>query len=148
MMEKQVDVRPARTPEEISKALEIRRQVFVVEQGIGSDLDVDGLDSRCLHVLAWLGELAIATGRLRVEGETGVLARIAVLPKHRGRGVGRLVVSKLEELAKGQALNRLELHPHLHLEGFYSDLGYRRRPGEFAVGGYRLLTMVKDLKGG
>lgn len=146
-MDTRLKVRRTRSAEEIAMALEIRRRVFVEEQGIPADLDEDGLDGRAIHVLAWLEGVAIATGRLVVEGcNAGAVARIAVVPARRGNGIGRAVLLKLEELAYQAGLSRLELHPHTYLEKFYSDLGYSRVPGGTTVGPYDLLTMVKSLE--
>ena len=132
--------------EEISAAREIRKQVFVDEQEIPAHLDDDGLDEHAFHVLCRLEQEFVATGRLIVHSPSvGVLARIAVLPNYRGQGLGRLIVEKLEAIAVIQGLKELRLHPHRHLEAFYSDLGYERVSGTSAVGGHELITMHKNI---
>src|SRR5690606_1228452 len=54
----------------------IRKVVFVDEQGVSQEEEMDGRDDSCVHALATLGDTAVATGRLRPEGSIG---RMAVL---------------------------------------------------------------------
>lgn len=139
-------IKVAKTPEEVIAAQRIRQRVFVGEQEIPAHLDADGLDDSAFHVLCYSGNEAIATGRLvDLEPQHGVLARIAVLPEYRGRGVGRLVVKELEALASDLGLVRLTLHPHTHLETYYGSLGYKRVSGTSVVGKHELITMRKNI---
>ncbi len=137
----------ARTPEALQQARAIREQVFTVEQGIPAALVHDGLDASALHVLALHEGMPAATGRLTIapNGE-GVLARIAVLPAYRGRGLGKGVVQHLEALARREGLATVSLKPHHYLETFYAGLGYETVPGSFTTAGpHPLITMTKRL---
>ena len=144
-MDRDMKPRIAATADEVAACLAIRRRVFVVEQGIPEELDDDGLDDRALHVVVGDGDRVVATGRLIVDGDTGVLARIAVVPSHRGRGLGGRVVRRLEALAREHGARRVSLHPHQYLEAFYQRLGYHTVGGTSVVGEHVLITMVKDL---
>ncbi len=141
------DIRVTRveTHRELASALEIRKEVFVLEQGIPAELDNDGKDGDALHVLVYAGGRAVATGRVVVSG-TGeaVLARIAVRREHRNRGLGRRVVRELEALGAEGGARTFRLHPHHYLERFYEGLGYRTVGEGGSVGGHRLIGMVKQ----
>jgi len=77
----------ARLPGDLTSIHEVRRQVFIIEQGIPAHLEWDGQDSSCHHVLATdPRQAAIGTGRLDPRGRIG---RMAVLPDWRSHGVGR-----------------------------------------------------------
>ena len=130
----------------MSAALAIRKRVFVEEQEIPDHLDSDGLDASAVHVLVLDGETPVATGRLVVEAPgVGVLARSAVVPGHRGFGLGQRVVQRLEALAREQGVAELSLHPHRYLERFYERLGYRTVAGTSVVGRHELITMEKSI---
>ena len=137
----------ARTPEALEQTRAIREQVFAVEQGIPLDLVRDGLDASALHVLALVDDAPAATGRLTIANDReGILARIAVLPAYRGRGLGKRVVQHLETLARREGLAMVSLKPHQYLETFYANLGYEAVPGSFTTAGlHPLLTMTKRL---
>lgn len=128
-------------------ALVIRERVFVEEQGIPLFEDRDGNDERSVHVLACVGELPVGTGRLlpRPDG-LGHLARIAVLPDFRGRGLGGRIVRTLESCARKAGLRGVYLEAHEHLAPFYRRLGYHRTPGTRRVGTHRLVNMTKTFE--
>ncbi|MCB0183292.1 MAG: GNAT family N-acetyltransferase [Caldilineaceae bacterium] len=132
---------------ELGQAQAIRHQVFVEEQGIPAELEYDGADLSAIHVLAYQGEDAVATGRLLLEPDgVGVLGRIAVIGPVRGQGIGGQVVRQLEQCAVAAGVQRLILHPHAYLEKFYTALGYQTiAGGESTVGAHRLLLMEKQL---
>ncbi|MFB3132027.1 MAG: GNAT family N-acetyltransferase, partial [Rhodothermales bacterium] len=107
----------------------------------------DGLDAAAIHVLALYDEAPAATGRLTMTSDReGVLARIAVLPDYRGKGLGKHVVQHLEALARREGLATVSLKPHHYLEDFYQKMGYTTVPGSFSTAGpHPLLTMTKPL---
>mgnify|MGYP006276639369 CR=1 FL=1 len=131
--------------EGLAASRNIRVAVFVKEQGIPRELELDETDYNATHVLVYSGDTPVATGRLSVDEETGIIARIAVLPAYRGMGLGRRVVGMLEEQARRRKLEAVELSPHHYLERFYAELGYVRIPGTEEVAGHRLIRMRKNL---
>jgi predicted GNAT family N-acyltransferase len=131
-------------PREMETAFAIRFEVFVREQGIPAELDLDGKDQQAHQVLVCSVGRGVATGRVLVsESGEAVLARIAVLPDFRGHGLGRIVVRELEAIAVEAGATSFRLHPHDYLERFYRDLGYTTVEGVDSVGGHRLITMSK-----
>lgn len=146
-MPAKIIIEEVRTPEVLRKAQAIREQIFVVEQGIPRELEQDGQDAASIHVLALYDGAPAATGRLTMTSDReGVLARIAVLPDYRGKGLGKRVVQRLEALARREGLATVSLKPHHYLEDFYQKMGYATVPGSFStVGAHPLLTMTKPL---
>lgn len=136
----------ARTGAERAEALAIRYAVFVQEQGIPVEIEQDGHDEEADHVLILHAGRPVGTGRLRcLPGLLGKLERIAVLPSHRGQGIGRELVLALEAVARERDMKAVVLEPHDDLLAFYRKLGYRRIPGARTVGMHRLITMEKRL---
>jgi predicted GNAT family N-acyltransferase len=145
-MMRDAEVKRGLTPAEMETAFAIRLRVFVEEQGIPAELDLDGDDEQAHHVLVYATGRAVATGRVLVsDSGEAVLARIAVLPDCRGLGLGRIVVRELEEIAVEAGATSLRLHPHHYLERFYQELGYKKVPGTESVGGHELITMTKPI---
>jgi predicted GNAT family N-acyltransferase len=114
---------------ELALCLALRQQVFVIEQGISVDLEMDHYDAtphECIHVLILdEQEKAMATGRLVSYGEnTGKFQRIAVREDKRGRGMGREIVASLEQQAISSGLLWVMLDAQCSAEKFYAKLGY------------------------
>ncbi len=128
-----------------TRAREVRITVFVEEQGIPRELELDELDATASHALACDNDTPVATGRVNVDGQRATIARIAVLPAYRGRGIAARIVGMLEQRARERSATVAELSAHYYLEDFYTRLGYRRVPGEEWVAGHRLIKMQKDL---
>jgi len=100
----------------------IRERVFVVEQGVPRELELDGLDAGADHVLAWGPDGHPAgCGRMLADGHIG---RMAVLPAHRRRGVGGALLAALLERARERGLSRVFLHAQVTAAPFYESHGF------------------------
>lgn len=99
----------------------IRETVFIKEQNVSPELEVDGLDPECLHVIVKLGNKYSATGRIQKDGHIG---RVAVLKECRGIGLGKTVIKTLIENAKKRGLGRVYLGAQIRAKNFYKKLGF------------------------
>lgn len=130
--------------DESSSALRtIRETVFIHEQGVPVELEWDGLDSSCAHVLAWndRGE-AIGTARMQ---RNGTIGRMAVLKDWRGRGVGQALLQTLLDLAIKQGLARVSLSAQIHALGFYERAGFHIVGEPYMDAGIPHRKIVKEL---
>ncbi len=119
-------------PEEFPLCLEIRREVFVEEQGVAWDEELDGLDPECVQFLAFDGETVVGTARLRVTEEGLAKAeRVAVRAAWRKRSVGRALMDALEIEAAKRGLAEMFLAAQLGAIPFYERLGYRAEGPRF-----------------
>ena len=144
-----VVVEPVVTEEQRAVAYAIRREVFVVEQGVPEDLERDEHDDTADHVLAWLDGRAVGAGRLVVEpGGVGHLGRLAVLPAGRGRGIGAALVRGIEARARTRGLSTVVLGAQTHAIGFYERLGYVAYGPEFDDAGIPHRMMRRDVAEG
>lgn len=100
----------------------IRETVFIAEQAVPRELEWDGLDPLCAHVLAWNeSDEAIGTARMQPQGTIG---RMAVLKHCRGHGVGHALLQTLLDLAARQGLSRVTLSAQTHAISFYERAGF------------------------
>ncbi|MFB6082860.1 MAG: GNAT family N-acetyltransferase [Halorientalis sp.] len=130
----------------LADAFAVRRDVFVDEQGVDEAVEIDGRDDDAVHVIAYDGERAVGTARLRTVGdETGKVERVAVRRERRGEGLGRELMDAVEDLARERGLNLLVLHAQTTVEGFYRDLGYETVSDEFEEAGIPHVEMRKRL---
>ena len=146
-MRVEIKIKLATTSEEIAATQKIRQKLFIDEQGISPDLEFDALDESAFHVLCYVGNMLVGTGRLVIlDSNSAVLSRIALLPEYRGQGYGSLLVKHLEGLANQHGVRELALYPHKHLERFYNKLGFKRVSGTSFVGTHELITMRKFIE--
>jgi len=118
----------------------VREQVFVHEQHVPLELEWDGLDPQCLHVIAGDGSGAvIGTARMLADGHIG---RMAVLPAWRGRGVGSALLRALLEEARRRGIEHPFLHAQTAAIGFYLRHGFAIAGHEFMDAGIPHVTMV------
>ncbi|MMZ49758.1 putative N-acetyltransferase YjcF [compost metagenome] len=134
--------------EELNIAFQIREEVFVKEQGVPLEDEFDEFDSlhgQCEHILVYFNEMPAGTGRIIIRDGIGKLDRISILKPYRQFGLGKLIVSSLEEIAKNKELSKVKLHGQTHAEGFYHKLGYQTSSDIFMEDGIPHYLMVKDL---
>lgn len=110
----------------------IRITVFVEEQGFAREIELDGRDPDCVHVLARHGDEAIGTARMLPDGHIG---RVSVLPAYRRQGVGTKLILALLEIARVRELAHVDLDSQLHAIPFYENLGFRCQGAVFQEAG-------------
>jgi ElaA protein len=125
----------SRVASEAEQALahEIRRTVFVIEQGVPVEVEVDGKDGEAAHFLAWVGARAVATARVRPTAKGHKLERVAVLASVRGRRVGEALIRHV--LAALPAHCTVYVHAQSSALGFWQRLGFVAEGPGFVEGG-------------
>lgn len=124
---------------------DVRFAVFVEEQGVPPEIEMDDADPRCVHVLAFFDESAVGTARLDVE-HGGKVGRLAVTKPMRGRGVGTALMRRLHEVARERGLRGVWCHAQLAAEPFYAKLGYESSGERFDEAGIEHVRMDKRLE--
>ena len=125
------------------EAHRIREQVFVHEQGVPPELEMDGQDAHCDHALAFATDgAAIGTGRLLPDGHIG---RMAVLQEWRGQGVGALLLQALVEHARRRGDAKVRLNAQSAAAAFYRRYGFAVSGPEFMEAGIPHVPMQRDL---
>ncbi|MGL6313566.1 GNAT family N-acetyltransferase [Vibrio sp. WXL103] len=137
-----MDVKLGASAEIIAQAQAIRFQVFTQEQGIGKDLDKDGLDEQSMHALVIEGNTAVATARLYQTNDThAVLARVAVLKSYRKQGLAGCVVDALMRYARQHGVDTVDIHAHQYLRDYYQKHGFSFIKNVEVVAGHQLIEM-------
>jgi predicted GNAT family N-acyltransferase len=135
-----IEVRP--WEEARAHAAPIRFAVFVQEQGVPPEIELDDMDGRCLHAVAFHDDLPVGTARLLPDGHIG---RMAVLGEWRGRGVGGLMLAMLIERARARGDREVALSAQVHAVPFYRAHGFVEEGAEYLEAGIRHQSMRKAL---
>ena len=139
------EVRVAASSSEVDEALELRRRVFVGQQGVTLEADRDGLDATALHLVAVDAGRIVGTCRLVFDGALARLGRMAVEDDVRGRGIGAAILERAEVEARAAGSQRIRLHAQLAARSLYERGGFEVQGEEFLEEGIPHLTMEKPL---
>jgi len=123
-------------------AAPIRFTVFVEEQGVPLEIELDEHDALSVHALVFDSGRPIATGRLLPDGHIG---RMAVLKDWRGRGIGALMLEKLMERAKERGDREVALSAQVQAVAFYRAHGFVPGGDEYLEAGIRHQAMRRTL---
>ena len=126
----------------IDDALEIRRHVFILEQGVPEYLEYDGLDAGATHFVCRIDGTAVATARVRFQGTTARIERVAVVADHRHRGTGRYLMGSVIAHVRTQGTTKITLASQTQARDFYRSLGFSPVGDEFDDAGIPHIAMV------
>ena len=111
-----------------AEAKRIRFAVFVEEQGVPAEIELDEHDPRCIHALAYLDGRAVGTGRLLPDGHIG---RMAVLKPYRGKRIGQALLRALVQAARRRGDREVLLNAQVQALGFYRAEGFEPEGPEY-----------------
>lgn len=120
-------------------ARSVREAVFIEEQNVPPEIEMDAMDAYCLHAVAYGqdGEV-LGTGRLLPDGHIG---RMAVHAKARGRGIGGMILRALMAQAQQRGDGRVVLNAQTQAAAFYQSHGFAQSGGEFQEAGIAHIEM-------
>jgi predicted GNAT family N-acyltransferase len=138
-------VEVAKTENQIQEVFNIRKTVFVEEQKVPLEEEIDEFENESTHFVLYDQTVAVGAGRFRILDGIGKVERICVLESVRGKGAGREIMLAIEEHAKQQPLSQLKLNAQTYAIPFYEGLGYKVTSDEFLDAGIPHKTMKKDI---
>ena len=117
--------------DDFGACMAIRRKVFVEEQAVPEELELDEHDSTAVHLLAMAEGRPVGTARLLIDGDHAKIGRFAVLAETRGTGIGAaLMRAALDEL-RAQGVREVTLGSQTHAIGFYERFGFHAHGFEY-----------------
>ncbi len=124
----------------------LRIEVFVDEQGVDKEIELDEYDDEAVHILATYNGEPVGTSRLLFSGETGKIGRFCVVKSHRGTGLGRLLLdASIKELQTYDHLTRGYLSAQTYAVPFYAKAGFKAYGDEYMEAGIPHMDMERDL---
>jgi predicted GNAT family N-acyltransferase len=139
----EVSIRLVGWDEAQALVMPLRNEVFVIEQGVPPELELDDYDAVSLHAIAAdEANTVVATGRLLPDGHIG---RMAVAHSERRHGLGTAVLKALMSEAQRRGFERVILHAQLTAQGFYTRNGFAAYGPVFMDAGIEHIAMQKPL---
>lgn len=126
-------------------AYDIRKKVFVDEQHVPIDLEIDEHEGEAVHFICSNGEQYVGASRLRFVEQYGKLERICVLKEARGNHYGKDLIAAMEDEIKKRDLHEARLHAQTHAVALYESVGYSVVSEEFLDANIPHVEMLKKL---
>ncbi|UYP00748.1 GNAT family N-acetyltransferase [Oceanotoga sp. DSM 15011] len=127
-------------------AYDIRKKVFIEEQNVPPNLELDGLDAGCIHYVLIHDENPVCTARVRyLNGSEVKLERVATIYEFRKKGLGKELINYIESDLLKRKVKKITLNSQLSAKKFYEKLGYKSISEIFLEAGIEHLKMEKYL---
>jgi predicted GNAT family N-acyltransferase len=139
------EVRRLRGEAEMQAALELRHEVFCVEQGVPEREELDGRDGDGVHLVAVSAGEVLATCRLLFVGPTVQFSRLAVRQSARRHGIASALLALADDETRAGGARRLVLHAQTYARALYDGAGYEPRGRVFMEAGIEHIAMEKVL---
>jgi len=131
---------------ELQEAFEVRRQVFVREQGISENLVFDEHDREALHMVVKDGERVIGSARVQFLADNQAkLERMAILRRYRRKGIGKEMLLFLDAVWKDKKVQQVIIHAQLEVVPFYKLCGFDKFGLPFREAGIKHIKMCKQV---
>lgn len=145
-------IRVLKSEKEHSLGFKLRTEVFVNEQNVPKELELDEKDNseHTIHIGYFKDDKLIGVARLiDMDKDIIHIGRVAIDKNHRGEGIGYKLILGCEDIAK-KVLNKdftIELGAQLYAENFYKKLGYNRVNDNIYIdAGIEHIDMKKTIK--
>jgi predicted GNAT family N-acyltransferase len=137
------------TEAEMEGALGVRFRVFVGEQQVPMEEELDEVDATATHAIVLQGGQVVATGRVfyRDEDSAARIGRMAVDMEYRRQGIGGRLLQFLEDEATAQGVTTYILNAQVYVKDFYAAHGYTERGEEFLEADIVHILMRKEAAG-
>jgi predicted GNAT family N-acyltransferase len=132
--------------DELKQAFQVRRLVFVEEQGISEEIELDDYDREALHMVVQYGKRIIGTARV-IFPTPGVakIERMAILKTFRRKGIGSKIISFINGKLMSRRISRVIIHAQCSAIPFYKSCGFIESGGLFYEAGIPHVKMEIQL---
>jgi len=135
------------TPHELYSVLQLRNEVFVVEQNCVFQ-DADNKDQDSHHLMGWEDDILVAYSRIIPPGiaydSFPSIGRVVTSPKSRRNGIGKLLMHQsIEHLQKLFGESSIKLGAQLYLKNFYESFGFLQSSDAYIEDGIPHIEMIR-----
>jgi predicted GNAT family N-acyltransferase len=109
---------------DLQKSIIVRGIVFIEEQQIPYEEEIDGFDFSSIHFLATIKNEPVATARMRLFADYVKIERLAVRKKYRGQSIGKDMFAFVLKHVNEMGYKKITLHAQAYLVNFYEKFGF------------------------
>ena len=135
-----------KTREQRLDEYDVRRIVFIIEQGVDPSIEFDEHEADSAHFLLLKDKRPVGSSRYRWVGRSIKVERLAVLKEERGKGYGSFILERMLEEMLTLKPNNIFIHSQTAVAGFYQRFGFRRSGDEFEEANIEHIKMLYEGK--
>ena len=136
----ELKIKKVETEQELKQVFGIRKHVFIEEQNVPVEVEMDEFDETAEHFIAYIGETPIGCARIRTNGFVK-LERIAITKENRNKGYGTQLTKYLIDISKKND-KEIMMHSQDYVKDFYKKFGFEIVGDSFYEGGIKHVKMV------
>ena len=136
----------ATTPEELKDMFALRIEVFVQEQGVPPELELDEFDRSAIHIALIHDGKVVGCGRIIMTSDHAHIGRVAVKKSYRNQGAGKQLMLAMIDKAKEKGASKIILHAQIQVIPFYESLGFCGHGDLFLDAGIKHRELEMKLK--
>lgn len=138
-------IRKIENKKELFKSLYLRKIVFIDEQNVPTELEIDEYDKCATHFIILNDDEVIGTARLVISDKKGKIGRMCILKEYRNIGIGSKLIDKIIEYSINVGLEYLYLNAQINAIPFYEKKGFSIKGQEFMDAGILHKKMCRML---
>jgi predicted GNAT family N-acyltransferase len=139
----QLKIKQVETKQEYEQILNIRKKVFIEEQKVPKDIEIDEYETESTHFILYLNKKPIGCARIRLNN-FAKLERIAILKKHRRNGFGKRLTEFLIDYCHKKNIFDIRLNSQLSVANFYEKIGFKKVGQVFFEAGIKHVEMFLE----
>jgi predicted GNAT family N-acyltransferase len=142
-----IDIKFTQNDREMLSCLSLRRTVFIEEQNVPENEEVDEDDPNCDHILLTISDDPVGAARLKYHDNFVKVQRVCVLKNYRGQGIGSNIINFIiKHIEKNDIRNSVRLGSQIHALEFYKGLGFVEFGEEYLDAGILHKDMEYQIK--
>ncbi|OGS40907.1 MAG: hypothetical protein A3K77_03325 [Euryarchaeota archaeon RBG_13_31_8] len=131
--------------QEFKEIIKIREKVFIKEQNVPKEIEIDELDKESKHFIVYIKNIPIGCARIRKINDYAKLERIAILKEYRCRGFGKELTNFLINYCKRKGFNEIHIHSQIYVSSFYEKLGFKSIGKNFLEANIEHIEMIQKI---
>lgn len=143
-MENMISFKKVDDKDELKKVYDIRKEVFIKEQKVPYEIEINGEDKNAEHFLAFYENKPVGCARIRKNNYTKI-ERLAILKKYRNKGFGKKFFQFLIDYCKKRGDKKIVIHSQLYITDFYKRFGFKSIGKTFYEAGIKHVKMVLEI---
>ena len=140
-----MEIKKASTQKDFFGLVQLRTEVFVLEQKVDIQIEQDIKDFTAIHYIVWDNNEAVGCLRILDEEEYAVIGRVAVKKSRRKEKIGYALMRAIENDPFIKSKGKISLHAQRSAENFYIKCGYKIASEPYIEAGIEHVMMEKIL---